>query len=355
MTHEREQQQANNGVMPALVWRGAGQGLALVKRPIPHLVGGDEVLVGIAATGICGTDRGILVGSFPAVPGVILGHEAVGHVVAVGDAVRELRPGDPVVINPTFYCGRCQPCQRGRKAFCLAKDGHEIGVDCDGTLAGYLRLSEPFVHRLPDGLSLRRAVQVEPLACVLNNLSAANPQPGDRVLVLGGGPIGALCALVLATRAMRVAVCERDPTRLALARERLPAGVALFASSMDARAFAADVIIDAVGTLLEDAVDLVADGGTVVVMGEQEGATARLRLRPIATRGIRIVGAGPYAPATFERSLHLAPALPLEGLITDVLPLSEYAEAFGKLGVGGSSGAGYRALKVLLVSDEGAL
>src|SRR5918998_6295063 len=118
--------------MAGVVFDGPGS-TSLRRRPVPVPDDG-EVLVRIAVSGICGTDRGIVLGEFPASPGVILGHEAAGEVVASGAGVTDLVPGDRVVINPTSYCLRCPPCRRGRPAHCTEKEGREIGVDCDGTM-----------------------------------------------------------------------------------------------------------------------------------------------------------------------------------------------------------------------------
>lgn len=342
----------NDTTMPALVYSGPNEGVGLATRPVPHLSEGDDVLVRVAATGICGTDRGIVLGSFPATPGVILGHEAVGHVAAAGIGVASVSLGDPVAINPTYYCGRCVACRHGKMAYCLAKQGREIGVDCDGTMAAYIKMPEAFVHRLPTGMSLRRAVQIEPLACVLNNLAAANPQPGDRALILGGGPIGTLCALVLASRGTRVSLAECDPQRAGLARAMLPPSVNILTAPAEVDSQAPNVIIDAVGTLLEVALGIINNAGTIVIMGEHEGAVAELGLRAVATRGIRVIGAGPYPPAAFELAIDLASELPMESLITHELPLQHHAHAFKLLAADLSSTEGYRAMKVLLVSDE---
>lgn len=339
--------------MSALVYSGPPGGVELTTRPVPALVEESDVLVRVIATGVCGTDRNIVLGCFPAVPGVILGHEAVGEVMAVGPSVISVRPGDPVVINPTYYCTRCQPCRRGVMAHCQAKEGREVGVDRDGTMTGYIVLPERFVHRMPAGMAYRRAVLVEPLACVLNNLSAARPRWDDRILILGAGPIGALCAMVLASRGARVSVVERDPRRAELARDVLPRGVSV--AGGPASASRPDVVIDTVGTLLEDALDAIENDGTIVVMGEREGAVAKVGLRSLVTRGIRIIGAGPYPPSAFEFALDLAAELPLESLITHALPLERYTQAFGLLGATfppSLSPPGYAAMKVLLVSDE---
>ncbi|MFB7470777.1 zinc-binding dehydrogenase [Kitasatospora sp. NPDC056184] len=342
--------------MKAVVFEDVGLP-GLHDRAVPSF-GAGEVLVRVAATGICGTDRAILLGEFPARRGVVLGHEAVGTVAAVGAGVGAPAPGDRVVINPTYHCDRCRPCRRGMPAHCGVKAGREVGVDRDGTMAEFAVVPERFVHRLPAAVSYRRGVLVEPLACVLNNLAAARPRWDDRVLVVGAGPIGALCALVLARRGARVTLAERDPGRVALARLLLPRTVRVLAAEEAAGAGAPDVAVDTTGSLPGDVLGAMAPGGTVVVMGEKEAGVATVPLRALVTRGIRLVGAGPYRPADFELAVELASELPLEDLVTHVLPLERYAEALAMLGVapagpGRKEADGYRAMKVLLAADGG--
>ncbi|WP_406195099.1 FAD-dependent oxidoreductase [Kitasatospora sp. NBC_01560] len=342
--------------MKAVVFEDVGLA-GLHDRAVPSCDAGD-VLVEVAATGICGTDRAILLGEFPARRGVVLGHEAVGAVAATGSGVSSVAPGDRVVINPTYYCGRCRPCRRGMPAHCAAKAGREVGVDRDGTMADFAVVPEHFVHRLPASVSYRRGALVEPLACVLNNLRAARPRWDDQVLVIGAGPVGALCAMVLARRGSRVALVERDPGRAEIARLLLPRTVRVLAPEEAAGPGrpAPDVVVDTTGSLPGDVLGTVAAGGTVVVMGEREAGVATVRLRPLVTGGIRLTGAGPYRPADFELAVDLARDLPLDELVTHVLPLARYAEALALLAVApdgpGRSPAGeYRAMKVLLAPD----
>jgi fructokinase len=341
--------------MRAVVFEDVGRA-GIRTRGVPPFNAG-EVLVKVAATGICGTDRAILLGDFPARPGVVLGHEAAGAVAAVGAGVGSVAPGDRVVINPTYYCDRCRPCRRGLPAHCGAKAGREVGVDRDGTMADFAVVPERFVHHLPAAVSYRRGALVEPLACVLNNLTAARLRWDDQVLVVGAGPIGALCALVLARRGARVALAERDPGRADIARLLLPPAVRVLAAEEAAGAVVPDVVIDTTGSLPGDALGTVAAGGTVLVMGEREAGVATVPLRALVTRGIRLVGAGPYRPADFDLAVDLARDLPLEELVTHVLPLERYAEALAMLavapaGAGASRPQGYRAMKVLLAPDE---
>ncbi|MER6169080.1 zinc-dependent alcohol dehydrogenase [Streptomyces violaceorubidus] len=334
----------------------------LRTRPTPVPGHPEDVVVRVAASGICGTDRGIVLGEFPALDGVVLGHEAAGVVTAVGAAVTAVRPGDRVVVNPTYFCGRCRPCRRGMAAHCTAKDGREIGVDRDGTMAGAVVVPGAFVHPIPDTMSFRRAALVEPLACVLNNVEAAAPRPDDRVLVIGGGPIGTLCAMVFAHRGTRTVLLERAPERAVLARSILPPAVRVISGdepelclAEGAPADSPDVIVDTTGVLLAEALTHVAPGGTVVVMGEREAARASLALRALVTEGIRVIGAGPYPPHLFRAALDLADILPIDRIITDEFALDAYEDAFAALAAplgAGVTGGTYTAMKVLLVSDS---
>jgi fructokinase len=122
----------------------------------------------------------------------------------------------------------------------------------------------------------------------------------------------------------------------------------------DAADAAPDVVIDTVGSLLEQALEVVADAGRVVVMGELEGARALVAPRSIVTHAISIVGAGPYSPAQFEQAIELAADLPLESVVSHAFALDRYEDAFALLGVGHGDGvrAGYGAMKVLLACAD---
>jgi len=101
--------------MKAVVYRGPGD-VALVARPVPA-VGAGQALVRVRACGVCGTDRPIYAGEFPASP-VVLGHEYAGEVLAVGEGVTDLTPGDRVAVDPNIACGTCRPCRAGQVHLC---------------------------------------------------------------------------------------------------------------------------------------------------------------------------------------------------------------------------------------------
>jgi 2-desacetyl-2-hydroxyethyl bacteriochlorophyllide A dehydrogenase len=308
--------------------------VSLEERPDPVVERADDVVVKVEATGICGTDRNIVLGRFPARPGVILGHESVGTVAAVGADVGALAVGDRVVVNPTLYCGRCDFCQRGAFNFCDHKTGQEVGVDRDGTFANLVRLPARFLHPLPAALPLERAVMIEPLACVMNNALAVDLQPFDDVAILGGGPIGMVFALYARRFARRAVVVERDAFRRGFAANLR---VATVDSNLEGWVDAVraefggrrpSVVVETSGVLLDAAVDLVAKGGRIAVMGFNGHIAAGFKVLRIVNNGIRVVGAGDYNAPIFPAAIDLAAELPLDRLITHRLPLDEHVRAF---------------------------
>jgi threonine dehydrogenase-like Zn-dependent dehydrogenase len=153
---------------------------------------------------------------------------------------------------------------------------------------------------------------------------------------------------------------DRDAARARLARAILgPAPILQYSGCLAEDLGGCDrpdVVIDTTGVLLEQALEVLECGGTVVVMGEREGASASLALRSLVTRGISVRGAGPYAPTDFEHALILAGKLDLDTLVTHVVPLDRYPEAFALLGLATSADQAprrYQAMKVLLACDPG--
>lgn len=336
--------------MKALVLQ-EDRSLRLVERPRPACTAPDDVIVRVAQTGICGTDRGVLLGKFPAEHGVVMGHEAVGEVAETGTGVTTLKPGDRVIINPTLYCGLCRWCRRGALNFCLNKAGNEIGIDRDGAFAGFIRLEERFLHLVPDGMSDDQAVLVEPLACVLNNLEAARVRPDDEVAVLGGGPIGTLVALVADHFGAAVRLVETDPYRRTTAAAFLAGAPGCAVRVEEPGAIAprsASLVVDTVGSLTAQAWELAANLGRIVVMGFNDHATWTMRPLELLQRGLTVVGAGDYNSLLFERAVDLGRRLPLAGLISHHVPVADFAEALAVIGAGGAGQTQYTGMKVVI-------
>ncbi|WP_263140091.1 alcohol dehydrogenase catalytic domain-containing protein [Pseudomonas sp. RIT-PI-AD] len=337
--------------MKALVLNGSNA-LELKDHLTPEIRQDDDVIVKVVQTGICGTDRSILVGKFSAKAGTILGHESVGVVEAVGRQVTSLVPGQRVIINPTLYCGSCPACLEGHLNFCQNKSGNEVGVDRHGAFAEYIALPARFCHAIPAGMSFDRAVMVEPLACALNNIEATRLSAGETLVVVGGGPMGIVSAMLALSMGARVWVVEPDAFRrracqaIFEGQERLS-----LAAPGDARLLGlADVVVESVGNLLESSLEYAKPRGRLVIMGYNSKATATVKPLEILMRGLSIIGAGDYNSHIFQRAIRIATQLPLERIITARFPMEHYEEAFAALSP--SPDNPYAALKVLIVADS---
>ena len=192
-----------------------------MPRPVP---GSGELLIHIAACGICGSDvHGYDGSSGRRIPPLVMGHEAAGTVAEVGDGVRQFAVGDRVTFDSTVYCGDCQYCRAGEVNLC--DNRQVVGVSCGdyrrhGAFAEYVAVPERIVYRLPDELSFTEAAMLEAVSVALHAVRVADLSGGETALVIGSGMIGLLT--LQAARAggcSRVFVADIDPSRLKLARD----------------------------------------------------------------------------------------------------------------------------------------
>jgi len=160
--------------------------------PLPE-IGEQDVLVRVAACGVCGTDVHIYHGSKGSTdvkPPVVLGHELAGEVEKIGSQVTTVKPGDHVTIDPNIYCGKCHFCQIGKKQMC--QNLYAIGVNRDGGFAQYCVAPETQCYQLDKEVPLKYGAMTEPLACCVHGIDRAGIRQGDTVCVIGGGAIGLL-------------------------------------------------------------------------------------------------------------------------------------------------------------------
>ena len=200
--------------MPAAVYHGKHT-ITAEDVLIPEL-GSSEVLLRVSHCGICGTDLHLMMEDW-GTPGTIGGHEYSGVVADVGSSVQGWTVGDRAVGGPRPGCGRCRPCRVGRTHLCMSSDRSSPR---SGAYAGYKVVDADGLYRVPDSLDLRTAALTEPLAVALRGVRRGGPEPGDRVLVTGGGPIGLLTVAVLAARGITdITVSEPNPKRRRLAEK----------------------------------------------------------------------------------------------------------------------------------------
>jgi alcohol dehydrogenase len=286
--------------MKALVYQGPGQRV-FADVPDPTIIDPTDAIVRVDAVTICGTDLHILRGDVPTCEkGRILGHEAVGTIEAVGDAVRNLHVGDRVLVSCITACGRCRYCREGRYGQCLGGGGWILGHRIDGTQAEFVRV--PFVdtsaYRLPDQVSNEAAL---PLADILPTayevgVLAGQVRPGDTVAIVGVGPIG--LAAITAARLFspsRVVAIDIAETRLSAAKQfgadvmLTPSGDPVWALHDLTGGLGADVAIEAVGLpeSFELCTRLIRPGGHVANIGVH-GAPATLHLEELWIRDVTI-------------------------------------------------------------------
>lgn len=322
------------------------QSVRLGDRPPPRPRSEQDTLIGVLACGLCGSDQRVMTDpvQMHCDPDTVLGHEIVGRVErpAVGAA---LAPGDVVVVAPNIPCRRCESCRRGLINLC--DDFVHIGSQVDGGLAEELWVPTEFLHAVPAGLDPHIAALAEPLACVLNGTTRAGWNPAEPVVVLGGGPIGLIfAALAKMAGASPVVVSEPVDARRQLALEvgadhvvdpTGGDGVDEILALVGRRG--APVVIDALGTLLEEALHIVGKGGEVFVFGVNHAAQITLTPALVVDKEVSIHGIY-IAKGTFPLALKiLTDNQDLFGkIISDRIPLEEWDTARTLLLSGSTAG-----------------
>lgn len=306
-----------------------------VPDPAP---GPREVVIAVAACGICGTDLHILEGEFaPSLP-IVPGHEFSGTVVATGAEVTEVAIGDDVAVDPSLHCGECYQCRRGRGNLC--ERWAAIGVTTGGGAAQYAVAPAANCFVLPEGVPVADAALVEPLSCAVRGFDVLAPRLGDHYLVYGAGTMG-LMMTVLAKRAgaASVSVVDLNPARLETARTLGCDAAVADAGALD-RARGWDVVIDCTGVVaaIEDGLSRVGAGGTFQQFGvSAEKAVARFEPYRVYNSEIRIVGSMAVLHS-FERAgdLFARGVLRPDVMISHRFSLEDYPRALEqfKAGVG---------------------
>lgn len=348
--------------MKALVYHGPGL-RSWQEVPDPQIQQPTDAVVRVDAVTICGTDLHILKGDVPEVqPGRILGHEAVGTVTAVGTAVRNLEPGDRVLVSCISACGSCRYCRDGSYGQCLGGGGWILGHLIDGTQAEYVRVpfAEHSTHKVPDGVTdadMLMLADILPTSYEVGVLNGA-VRPGDVVAIVGAGPIG--LAAILTARLFspsHIVSIDLADARLEAAR-KFGADIVVNAGTQSARSvidgltggLGADCVMEAVGTpgTFEDAVKLVRPGGHVANIGVH-GAPATLHLEDIWIKNLTITTGlvDTYSTPTLI-GLVAGGQLDTSAMITHRFTFDEFEDAYDVFSRAGQTGA----LKVLVAGTK---
>jgi threonine dehydrogenase-like Zn-dependent dehydrogenase len=202
-----------NATMTAGVFLSEGL-LEVQQRRVPTLRGPDWVLIENEGCGVCGSDLHILSvpAGIPATPNTVLGHEFVGKVLDVGDAVTTVKVGDRVAVAPNLLCGLCRQCKMGNAVHC--ENWMTLGVNLDGGFARYTTAPERALHIISKELPFEEAAWIEPLSCVVNGTDQLGIQPGQVAVVRGAGPVGALHAMMFKAAGATVFLSDISPSSL---------------------------------------------------------------------------------------------------------------------------------------------
>lgn len=327
---------------------------ALLLTDLKHLeitdvakpdIGDDEILIRVAACGICGSDvHGYDGSSGRRIPPLVMGHEAAGVIDSVGSRVTKFQIGDRVTFDSTVYCGQCEFCQQGQVNLC--DDRQVLGVSCGdyrryGAFAEFVAVPQRIVYHLPESLPLEHAALIEAVSVAVHAVKHVPLKPDDTAVVVGTGMIG-----LLIVQALRAAGCQQviavdvDDDRLQLAKQfgaveivNANHGPAENTIHQLTKEKGADVVLEAVGTTptVRCAVEATRKGGTVILVGNIS-ATVEIPLQSVVTREVSVQGscasAGEY-PACIE--LMASGQIDVAPLLSATAPLEEGPAWFDRL------------------------
>ena len=324
--------------------------LEMENAPLPDIDPG-EVLLRVAYGGICGSDVHIYHGKNPRVKyPLIMGHEMSGVIADVGARCdKSWKTGDRVVVNPLISCGVCDPCRRGNVHVCERLG--LIGIDTDGAFAEYVKAKPSQLIRIPEGMDMDLAALAEPFAVGVHAVNRSGMKVGDRIVVLGGGPIGLMVALAArAAGAGMVAVGEVSQFRLEKAAKMGFETINPINQNTREKVLemtggiGADIVFEAAAAAPTSAqmTGLLRTRGTAVIVGVHR-QPVNVDLQDVNLRELYILGTRVYTENDFKAAVNLMPGIRgLEEVVTHRLPLGAAQQGFDAMVSAGES------LKVLL-------
>jgi D-xylulose reductase len=318
-------------------------------RPVPTLQSPYDVLVAVNYTGICGSDVHYwthgAIGHFVVKDPMVLGHESAGTIVQVGSAVKDLKEGDRVALEPGYPDRRCANCLAGKYNLCPNMK-FAATPPYDGTLTGFWVAPNDFCYKLPENVSLQEGALIEPLAVGVHVVKQAGVKPGDSVVVMGAGPVGLLCAAVAkAYGATKIVSVDIVQSKLDFAKD-FAATHTYISQRISAEENAknllkeagipdgADVVIDASGAepSIQAALHAVKVGGSYVQAGmgkpDINFPIMAFCIKEVTAKGSFRYGAGDYKLAV---ELVAAGKVDVKKLVSETVRFKQAEEAFEKV------------------------
>ena len=311
-----------------------------VEEVAPAPPGPDEVQVNIAYCGICGSDMHVYHGDMDWRVGDhrVIGHEMSGAIAVVGQNVTRFAVGDRVVVRPTVSCGDCAACQRGYSHVCQKL--MILGMDADGAFQQTWNAPAANLHKIPDALSMRMGALIEPLAVAVHCVNRGSVQAGEDVVVVGGGPIGLLVALVAREAGGNVLISEPAAFRREIAAayglDTFDPRAGDLKEAVAARTSdkGADVVFEVSSTQagVDAMTDVAAVRGRIVMVAIHTKKPAVDMFRLFATE-LEIIGARVYEASDFDVAIDLLASgkIDCERMITSVAALDDIGAAFADL------------------------
>ncbi len=295
---------------------------------------GNQILVKIVSSSICGSDLHIFKGKHPSAPlPVTIGHEFSGDVIAVGEDVSKISVGDRVTVEPCIVCGECVACKTGNYGYC--ENISYTYRKGDGAMANYITVLEPYVYKLPDDMSYDEGALIEPLSVATHAVRRADIKLGEKVIILGSGAIGLLiAALCKKSGAVEIVVVDFSDARLNMALE-MGATRTINPQKEDVYevvktltdGFGMDKSFECVGleaTFLQ-AMMSIKKNGLATIIGIFENPNITIPATRFITHEIKVQGAQGYC-WDFPIALSVAKTIPLEKLVTHKFKLEQLQE-----------------------------
>ena len=322
--------------MRAIAKTRPGFGAEVIEMPTRH-PGAGELLVKVAACGICGSDLHLyewelgadrMVSRMP----FVMGHEPAGEVAEVGPGVSGFKAGDRVALDPFGHCGRCAPCLAGRFNLCIAP------TTLSGAFADFTIAPVGNAHLVPIKMNLEQAALLEPFGTGLHAVEQSSLKAGDSCVVEGPGPIGlsiALSARALGVTSIVITGLPADADRLALAKEMgfrtATADVEGWIENVRAMLprDGADAVFDACG-MIDSPRELLKRGGELIEVGWPARDVTSAELRALFFHGVTIINSRVRTPQTWRRAIAMvsAGAVDLLPMVTHRYDLNRGIEAF---------------------------
>ena len=300
----------------------------------------DQVAIHVAYCGICGTDLHIYHGDMDSRIGHhrVIGHEMSGIVSKVGSGVDNVRIGESVVVRPLDHCNDCPACNAGYSHIC--HNLKFLGIDSDGAFQQEWIVPAHTIHKLPDDMPLQYGALIEPVSVAVHDVRRAKVKPGEDVLVIGGGPIGMLVAMVARNAGAHVILSEVSEARLAFAQalgfdtvNPMQENIAEVINAKTASK-GADVVFEVSGTQagIDAMTETAATRGRIVMVAIHT-SKPKVNMFAFFWRELELLGARVYAAEDFEEAIRLVSqdVIDCEKMITDVWDLERIGEAFAAL------------------------